>query len=606
LYNNPYTARNLGVSTVRVEERLLKIRLATAIAKMLEAAGTEFCFGYNGHGNWALLDSFVHETDVRTIATRSEDQAVHMADCYWRSKRQPPMAIVTTSVGPGNANITPAVASAFFDSSALMVLAGAGPSQWVERGGIEEFYRYGPEEWPLSLKPLTKKAFLVNRPDTALEMVMRAYKTAVSGRPGPVVVMLPFDVQHTEIELENIPDMGLWTRVSKPGPDPAAIATAADLISAASRPVISVSSGIHNARAWDELRELAERFSIPVETTTPGKGAISEDHPLSLGCVGRAGTEHANEAARRSDVLIGIGTRFGDFDTGAWTLHSIPERTKLIHIDIDDGELARVYPTEVAIQADARLAIDALIEALAQRAQADRSAWLGELQAVRETWEAEIAPMRSSDAVPMGYAPVFTAISDVVESDAPEATVLFDTGHALSFGPVFLRALTPNYMHSGFFHRMGWSVPGGIGAALARPDHPTVVIVGDGSFVMTGSAMLTAVEQGIPLIVVVLNNATLQIERELMQKFYGRTALTDYVRNDTGEPHNPDFVAWARAMGAAGVKASRPDEVRTAVRDALQARTATVIDVGIDPDSEGYRSIHYRYPMDFADPVIPR
>src|SRR3954469_3152498 len=161
---------------------------------MLEAAGTEFCFGYNGHGNWALLDSFVHETDVRTIATRSEDQAVHMADCYWRSKRQPPMAIVTTSVGPGNANITPAVASAFFDSSALMVLAGAGPSQWVERGGIEEFYRYGPEEWPLTLKPVTKKAFLVNRPDTALEMVMRAYKTAVTGRPGPVVVMLPFDV----------------------------------------------------------------------------------------------------------------------------------------------------------------------------------------------------------------------------------------------------------------------------------------------------------------------------------------------------------------------------------------------------------------------------
>ena len=583
----------------------MRIRVATAIAKMLEAANTEFCFGYNGHGNWALLDAFVHETHVRTIAARSEDHAVHMADCYWRTKREPPMAIVTTSVGPGNANITPAVASAFFESSALMVLAGAGPSQWVERGGIEEFYRYGPEEWPVTLKALTKKAFLINRPDTALEMVMRAYKTAISGRPGPVVAMIPFDVQHTEIEIDEIPDLAQWVRISKPAPDPAAIAKAADLVSAATRPVISVSSGIHNARAWEELRGLAERFSIPVETTTPGKGALAEDHPLSLGVVGRAGTGHANDAARRCDVLIGIGTRFGDFDTGAWTLHSIPEHTKLVHIDIDDGELGRIYPTEVAIQADARLALNALTEALSQRPQADRSVWLDELRAVREKWESDIAPMRTSDTSPLGYAPVFAAVSEAIEREAPRANVLFDTGHALSFGPVFLRALSKNYIHSGFFHRMGWSIPGGIGAALARPEEPTVVLVGDGSFVMTGSALLTAVEQRIPLVVIVLNNSTLQIERELMGKLYGRTALTDYVRADTGQPHNPDFVAWARAMGAEGVRVTQRAEVHAAVSDALRAELPTVIDVPIDPDDVGYRAIHYRYPMDFTDPISP-
>ena len=126
----------------------MRLRVATAIAKTLEAAGTEFCFGYNGHGNWALLDAFVHETKIRTVAARAEDHAVHMADCYWRTTRKPPMAVVTTSVGPGNTNITPALATAFFDSSALLVLAGGGATQWSERGGIEEFYRYGPEEWP--------------------------------------------------------------------------------------------------------------------------------------------------------------------------------------------------------------------------------------------------------------------------------------------------------------------------------------------------------------------------------------------------------------------------------------------------------------------------
>jgi acetolactate synthase-1/2/3 large subunit len=572
---------------------------------MLEAAKTEYCFGYNGHGNWALLDSFVYETKVRTIAARAEDQAVHMADCYWRTTRQPPMAIVATSVGPGNANITPAIASAFFESSALMVFAGSGPTQWVERGGIEEYYRFGPEEWPLTLKPLTKKSFLVNRPDTALEAVMRAYKTAITGRPGPVVVMLPYDVQHTEIEIDALPDLAQFTKISKPAPDPEALGRAADLISRASRPVIVVSSGVHNARAWDELKAVAERFDIPVQTTTPGKGALSEDHPLSLGVVGRAGTEQANAAARGADVLVGIGTRFGDFDTGAWTLHAIPQQTKLIHIDIDDGELARVYPTEVAIQADARLALSALADALAQREQADRSQWLGELDAVRKDFEATIAPQRVVDANPFGYAPVFSAVSDAINELAPDANVLYDTGHSLSFGPVFLHAQVPNYIHSGFFHRMGSSIPGGIGAALASPGRKTVVLVGDGSFVMTGTAMLTAVEQGVPLVVVVLNNGTLQIERELMNRSYGRTALTDYVRADTGETHNPDFVAWAESMGAKGVHVSTLADIGDAVRAALVDDVPTVIDVPIDPDDPGYRAIWYKYPANFADPILP-
>lgn len=583
----------------------MRMRVATAMAKILEAASTEFCFGYNGHGNWALLDAFVHETAITTIATRAEDQAVHMADCYWRTRRHPPMAVVTTSVGPGSANITPALASAFFDSSALLVLAGGGATQWYDRGGIEEFYRYGPEEWPTTLKPLTKRSFSVSRPDTALEMMLRAYKTAISGRPGPVVVQVPFDIQHTEIDIRAFPDLNAWTKVSPPAPDPAAIESAAGLVSAADRPLICVSSGIHNARAWPELAELAERFSIPVETAVPGKGALREDHPLSLGCVGRAGTGHANQAAREADVLIAIGTRFSDIDTGGWTLHDIPGTTRLIHIDIDESELARVYQPEVAIISDARNAAAALVAAMANRPQADRGAWLARLAALRDEWEVQVSPLRASGAAPMGYARVFSDISDVLAAVAPEANVLFDTGHSLSFGPSFLRALSRYYTHSGAFHRMGWTVPGAIGAALARPGQPTLVIVGDGSFVMAGSALLTAVERRVPVVYVVLNNATLQIEREQMLKSYGRHSLTDYVRADTGEPHNPDFAAWAVAMGGRGVKVSKPDMIKRSVQDALASGEPTVIDVDIDPESEGYRSIHYPYPSGFSQRGIP-
>lgn len=582
----------------------MRMRVATAIAKTLEAAQTRYCFGYNGHGNWALLDAFVHETNITTIATRAEDQAVHMADCYWRTRREPPMAVVTTSVGPGNANITPAVASAFFDSSALLVLAGGGATHWFGRGGIEEFYRFGPEEWPLTLKPMTKASYAVNRPDTALDFLARAYKTAISGRPGPVVLQIPFDIQNTEIEVSDLPSMEQWADISRPAPDPSAVQRAADVISAARCPLICVSSGIHNSRAWSELRQLAEQFSIPVETAVPGKGAIPEDHPLSLGCVGRAGTGQANQAARECDVLVGIGTRFGDIDTGGWTLHDIPGSTRLVHIDIDDGELARVYPTEVAILADARLAITSLIEALAGRKQADRTEWLRRIDELRSQWQHSVAPLRASDAFPMKYARVFSEVSDVLAQVAPDANVLFDTGHALSFGPPFLLAKSRNYIHSGFFHRMGWSVPGAIGAAFARPGQPNVVLVGDGSFIMTGTALLTAVEQGLPLVVLIMDNATLQIERELMLKNYGRHALTDYVRMDTGEAFGPDFALWAKSMGVEGVRITDPSALAGELKAALSRRTPTVIDIPIDPDQEGYRAIHYPYPSDFYKTTV--
>ena len=201
----------------------------------------------------------------------------------------------------------------------------------------------------------------------------------------------------------------------------------------------------------------------------------------------------------------------------------------------------------------------------------------------------------------MGYARVFSDISDALADNAPEANVLFDTGHALSFGPPFLLAKSRNYIHSGFFHRMGWSVPGGIGAIVARPDQPTVVLVGDGSFIMTGTAILTAVERGLPLVVVVLDNATLQIERELMLRNYGRHALTDYVRLDTGAAFGPDFVLWARSMGAEGRRISEPSALKGELLAALSRSTPTVIDVPIDPEQEGYRAINYPYPSDFYE-----
>jgi acetolactate synthase I/II/III large subunit len=581
-----------------------QITVAKALATLLDRMGTEYLFGVNGHGNWALLDAIVHETRITGIPTRAEDQAVQMADGFWRMRREAPLPIVTASVGPGNMNMLPAIAAAFYESIAMLVFAGAGSTHWFDRGGIEEAYRYAPEEWTQTVKPISKKALLVTRPDTAVDMFLRAYRTAISGRPGPVVLQVPFDVQHALIS-DALPDPTPWCHWRPPAPEPAGVLEAVRLIGRAERPLVLVGSGIHSARAWDELLRFAERANVPVATTPTGKAAFPEAHPLALGCIGRAGTGHANEAARRCDVLVAIGTHFTDMDTGGWTLFDIPRRTRLIHLDIDESELGRAYPPEIALGCDARLGLAALADALAPGAPPDRAAWLGELSTLRTDWARSVASLRRSDIAPLHYARVCHDTGEVVASIDPDLPVFFDTGHLLQFGPAFLRASSRHVAHSGFFHRMGWSASAIIGASLAHGRSRAIALIGDGSFLMGGTSLATAVEQALPLVWVVLNNRSLQIERESMFRLYGRESFCDYKLAATGELWNPDFGKWAEAMGAQSTKVKEPEEYAPALRRALEGAAPHVIDVDVDIEVKGYRAVWYPYPANFDTTWTP-
>jgi len=579
-----------------------QVTVARALATLLERMGTEYVFGVNGHGNWALLDAVVHETTITGIPARAEDQALQMADGYWRMRRQAPLAVVVTSVGPGNMNILPALATAFYESVALVVLAGGGSTHWFDRGGIEEAYRYAPEEWIQVVRPVSKKAVLVNRPDTAVDMFLRAYQAAITGRPGPVVLQIPFDVQHTPID-DRLPDPAPRLRVHPPAPDPAGVAEAAALLGRAARPLVVVGSGVANARAWDELLGFAETTATPVALTPTGKGAFPETHRLCLGAIGRAGTAQANEAARRADVVLAVGTHLSDIDTGGWTLFDIPAGARLIHLDIDPTELGRAYPADVALTCDARLGLAALTAALGPAP--DRAPWLGELAAVRAGWEASVAEQRASDAGPLHYARICADASDVVAAVEPEMPVLFDTGHLLSFGPPFLRAASRNVAHCGFYHRMGWSASALLGASLARGRARALALLGDGSFLMGGVAVATAVEQDLPVTWVVLNNRSLQIERELMLRAYGREAFCDYRLRRTGELWNPDFCQWAQAMGAGATKVTEAAQFAPALRRALAGGRPHVIDVDVSLAVEGYRAVWYPYPRNFFETWAP-
>ena len=580
-----------------------KVRCATAMIKALEAVGTEIAFNYNGHGNWALLDAIQYESKIRGVATRGEDQAVHLADGYARAKKGR-IPIVSTSVGPGNMNIAPALATAFFESSPMLILAGGGATHWLDRGGIEEFYRYGPDEWIQSVKTYTKKAVMITRPDTAVDTMLRAYKTAITGRPGPVVVQVPFDIQHSETILPDLTDLRSMVEISPPGPDPAGIREAAKLIARAERPLLFVSGGVRHAAANRQLAQLVEGFGIPVATTTMGKGAYPENLPLSVGCVGRSGAGHANRAAGECDVLIAIGTHFSDIDTGGWTLFNIPDKTKLIHIDIDPEEIARVYPTEVGLYSDARLAIESLIEALSSAGvKANRfGAWVAEIGRWRAEFLQSVSKVRGEATAPMRYGYVCDQVGKVLTEKYPDSSVFVDTGHLLSFAPAFLEQRTPNFYHCGFFHRMGWSLPAALGAKFARPDQPAVVLMGDGSYVFSNSALATSHEYDQPVVALVMNNGSLQIERELMLRKYGRAAFVDYKHEKSERMWGPDYCKIADAMGATAIKVSRPELLAPALTKALESNTSHVIDIDIDINSEGYRSVWYPYPDNFWTP----
>jgi acetolactate synthase I/II/III large subunit len=584
----------------------MKTTVAKAVVRFLEKAGVEVAFGYNGHGNWALLDAIEHESGIRGIKTNAEDTAVHMADCYWRMRRREPLPVVLTTVGPGNMNICAAMANAFYESSAMLILAGAGPTQWMDKGCFEECYRYGPEEFIQVIKPICKRAALVTRPDTALEMVVRAYKDALSGRPGPTVVQLPFDIQHTAIELDDVPERELWTHVHEPGPDPAAIARAVEVIRKAERPLLLAGSGVLNAGASGTLREFAEACQIPVGTTFSGKGAFPDGHPLSVGTIDPSGTRHGYQAARESDVLVAVGARFHDFNTLAWCLYKIPGTTKLIHMDIDPGELSRNYPSHVALITDARLGLEALHRGLAAAGptMGRHEQWRAQITGWRQEWVEETAAKRAEESSPLSNIRILSDAAEVVREVDPETSVIFDTGNMLLFAPAFFDASSIYIAtNNGHFARMGWSCGGALGAKLANPEHPSLAFIGDGSFMMTGLAVTTAREYNIPAVWIILNNRTIGIEREAMEVIYGRSSFCDFRIAESGAAWSPDYVAMAGSMGVAGKKISVAADFKLALKDALRGNAPFVLDVDVNPTEEGHRLAILPIPMDWFRPT---
>jgi acetolactate synthase-1/2/3 large subunit len=549
-----------------------------------------YVFGLCGHGNIGLLDAlFERSSDIKTISTHHETVAGFMADVYYRVAGKP--VATFTSCGPGSVNLPIALANAYLDSVPFLAITGNVPTGQFNRGAFQELYRHYQADFPSTVRTMCKKVFQPTRGDMVPLAVRQAWKTMVTGRPGPVVLDVPFDI-FKEAAAEETPDPQEWSAniSSRCGADPEGVTKAVDMLLGAKRPVILVGQGVRYGGAAAELLALAERLRIPVAASASGLGAIPSDHPLSLGLVSRGGVYQANHASRQADVLLALGVRFDDRTSSSWIpgySFTIPP-TKLIHVDIDPEEIGRNYPVALGLMADVRTFLRQVLAELDGRKTIDahasaRKEWLNAIDGYRKEWDRLVAPGFEDDATPINPQRAAHEIDRALPEDA---ILVSDIGVHHNWLLQFCKPKRPDSLIGSMgFGPMGFGVAGVLGAKLAAPERPCVAVVGDGAFFMHASVLGTAVEYALPVVWVVWNNYAYASIRGLQRGYLGgRELATDFRHPETGAPYNPDFAAMARSAGVNGVSVDRPRDLADAVRAAVASGKPSLIDANIGAD----------------------
>lgn len=508
------------------------------IAEYLISEKVPYVFGLCGHGIVGLMDALGQRADrIRMIGVHHEQVAGYMADAYYRIAHRP--AATFTSCGPGSVNLTIALACAMMDSSALVAITGNVPTTQFNRGPFQETYRHQGADFPSVIRPYVKRSFQVPRGEMLPLALRQAFKTAATGRPGPVNVDVPLDVFVEEVPGATVPKPGEWWHGidRRPGPSPEVVRRALDLLRDAERPVLLVGNGTVLSEASAEVRQLAERLGVPVANTPQGAGVMPTDHPLCLGVVGRNGTYPANQATRQADVLLALGARFDDRVSSGWIpgyTFTIPP-TKLVQVDIDPEEIGRNYPVHLGVAADVKTFLRALLAmAEAGDPRNGHGAWGSRVEEWKRDWQQFNERRYRPDGVPVQPEHLIRTLRQVVPRDG---IVLVDVGvhhnWLVQQWPVYQ---PQTLLQSWGFAAMGFAVGGVVGAKLAAPDRRAIAVCGDGGFLMTSNAVATAVEYGIPVTWVVWNNSGYVSIRDLQKGAFGKETTTMFHREATGEP----------------------------------------------------------------------
>lgn len=569
------------------------MRVVDAVAQFFVNEGVEHYFGYIGGTVWPILDALVDKPQLKGIQPRHEAAAVNMADAYYRLKHKVAPVIVTK--GPGVLNTVCALSNAMHDSSAVVLISGAGGTQFFDRGGFEEIYYHQYEDTTSIFRPLVKRAWLVVRPENTLDILTRAFKTATTGRPGPVFVQLPWDIQNTEVDFP-LPDPSKYTPQGRIRGDSEAVRKAAELLMTASKPLIVVGGGAMTSEALPEILELSRRYNAGIVTSLMAKGMIPDTEALSLGQIGRSGSGAANQCTREADVVLSVGCRFTDWDTVNWrpnVVFNFPP-SKLIHVDIDAGEIGRNYPTEVGIVGDAKATLEDILSEMdriskeAKPKAGGDTEWSKAIRKRKSEWEVTISKDLLSDANPIHPGRLLYE----VRRAAPPNTIFFnDIGDIIQYAQGYFKIVEPHswYINGGMM-QMGWAAAAALTGKLLYPDRPCITLMGDGAFMMSSNVVATAVEYNLPAVWIVLNNYGPNLERKAQVGLYGRShSWGSFTKHDGSNSfYNPDFVRLAESCGAKGKNVKTPKEVHDAVVEAVSSKSPFVINVEMERDAPSY------------------
>ncbi len=522
---------------------------AQALIKALEHQGVEVAFGVPGGAILPAYDPML-DAGFRHILARHEQGAGHMAEGYAWATGKVGVAVATS--GPGATNLVTPLADALMDSVPLVAVTGQVPTHAVGNDAFQEAYTTG------ITMPATKHNYFVTEPEEIGPTVAEAFHLAITGRPGPVLVDLPKDVLNARLEWR---DPGA---ISMPGyrptvdPHPRRIAEAIRLIEESERPVLYAGGGIIKAEASEALTRFAEAANIPVTTTLMGRGAISDRHPNALGMPGMHGLYAATTAMQKADLLIAVGVRFDDRVTG--DPDSFAPFAKVIHADVDPAEIGKVRPPEVPIVGDARRTLEEMLTAWGGRPALELEKWWNTI----EEWQKRhpLTFDQTADG-PLKPQYVLTRLREMAD---PDAIVVSGVGQHQMWASQYWEFEQPRrWINSGGLGTMGFAVPAAVGAKAGMPDRQVVAVDGDGCFQMTCQELITAAVENIPIKVAVFNNGAHGMVRQWQRLFYNER----YSSSDLGMDL-PDYVKLAEAMGCAGVRASRADEVDDAIARMLE------------------------------------
>lgn len=541
---------------------------AQMIIEALKKEKVEVIFGYPGGAVIDIYDELYKNPEIKHVLVRHEQGATHAADGYARSTGKVGVVLVTS--GPGSTNTVTGIATAYMDSIPIVVLTGQVPTQLIGNDAFQEVDTTG------ITRPITKHNFLVKRVEDLPRILKSAFYIASTGRPGPVVVDIPKDIQQAKGEF-NYPDE-IELRSYNPVYEPHVrqIEKAYSLLEQAERPVLLLGGGVISSGASAEATKLAEKLNLPVTMTLMGLGSFPGDHEQSLGMLGMHGTYYANMAIANCDVLLAVGARFDDRVTGK--VDAFAPGAKIIHIDIDPTSIQKNVKVHVPIVADCKRALTRILDTV-RRVKKPKKYWK---ERFKEWWEQiDIWKKRyplSYREDPNYIKPQFV-IEKLYELTKGEAIIATEVGQNQMWTAQYYKFKYPRTLiTSGGLGTMGFGFPASIGAQIGNPDKLVIDIAGDGSIQMNIQELATAMEQKLPIKIIILNNGYLGMVRQWQGLFYGKRY--SQVRFQV----LPDFVKLAESYGAVGMKITKPEEVEPILKKVLNINSLVILDVHIAPE----------------------